>query len=238
MTSASATQARLELKVAIVEDDPRFRASLETLLSHTEGLRLAGSFTSPLPLLDEAERTSAPGSTRPAWDLVLMDLKLPSMSGIDATRQLKRLQPEIPVVVLTVFEDPFTILDAICAGADGYLLKRTRVRDLLDQLRAIAQGGAPLTPRVARTLLELMRARTPAGAAARGVGPGVVELALTERERDVLRCLVEGRSYKEVAAELSISAETVRSHIKSIYRKLQVHSVAAAVSRAIRDQLT
>jgi DNA-binding NarL/FixJ family response regulator len=222
----------------VVEDDRRFRASLEALLSHAQGLRLAGSFASPLPLLNEAQRAADSGGAAPGWDLVLMDLKLPGLDGIEATRRLKSLHPAIPVVALTVFEDPITILDAVCAGADGYLLKRTRVPDLLDQLRSIARGGAPLTPRVARTLLDLVRTKAAHGPAAHAVGPGVAELELTERERDVLRCLVEGRSYKEVAAELGISAETVRSHIKGIYRKLQVHSVAAAVSRAIREQLT
>jgi DNA-binding NarL/FixJ family response regulator len=233
----TSTPARPELRVAVVEDDARFRASIETLLSHAEGLRLAGSFASPLPLLSEAQRAASPGGAAPGWDLVLMDLKLPGLDGIEATRRLKALHPGIPVVALTVFEDPLTILEAICAGADGYLLKRTRVRDLLDQLRSIAQGGAPLTPRVARTLLEVVRTRAAHDDAAH-VGPGVAQLDLTERERDVLRCLVEGRSYKEVAAQLGISSETVRSHIKGIYRKLQVHSVAAAVSRAIREQLT
>jgi DNA-binding NarL/FixJ family response regulator len=235
MTASTATG--LELRVAVVEDDARFRASLETLLSHAEGLRLAGSFASPLPLLNEAQRAASDGAG-PAWDLVLMDLKLPGLDGIEATRRLKALHPGIPVVALTVFEDPVTILDAICAGADGYLLKRTRVRDLLDQLRSIARGGAPLTPRVARTLLDVVRTRAAHGAAANPLGTGVAELDLTERERDVLRCLVEGRSYKEVAAQLGISSETVRSHIKGVYRKLQVHSVAAAVSRAIREHLT
>jgi DNA-binding NarL/FixJ family response regulator len=232
------TPARPELRVAVVEDDARFRASLETLLTQAEGLRLAGSFASPLPVLNEAQRTAAPGGTGPGWDLVLMDLKLPGLDGIEATRRLKGLHPGIPVVALTVFEDPVTILDAICAGADGYLLKRTRARELLDQLRSIARGGAPLTPRVARTLLEVVRTSAARGSAARGDKAGAAELDLTERERDVLRCLVEGRSYKEVADQLGISSETVRSHIKGIYRKLQVHSVAAAVSRAIREQLT
>lgn len=227
-----------ELRVAVVEDDPRYRVSLETLLTHAHGFRLAGSFGTPLALLGEADR-AATGAHGLAWDLVLMDLQLPGMSGIEATRRLKRLQPELPVVVLTVFEDPDTILEAICAGADGYLLKKSSAPEMLEHLRAVAKGGAPLTARVARTVLGLLRAEAGGAPAAahRDAGP-VPELDLTARERDVLRCLVSGMSYKQAAAELGISTETVRAHIKSIYRKLQVHNVAEAVSRAIRERLT
>jgi DNA-binding NarL/FixJ family response regulator len=228
-----------DLRVAVVEDDPRFRASLETLLSHADGFRLAASFGSPLALLAEAE-TAAGADDPPPYDLVLMDLRLPGMDGIAATRRLKRLHPDLPVVALTVFEEPATILDAICAGADGYLLKRTSAREMLDQLRTIAGGGAPLTARVARSVLDLLRSEAPEGSGPLGRGrpPSVAGLELTDRERDVLRCLVEGRSYKEVAVRLGISPGTVCSHAKSIYRKLQVHNVAEAVSRAIRERLT
>jgi DNA-binding NarL/FixJ family response regulator len=168
-----------------------------------------------------------------------MDLQLPGMNGAEATRRMKRLHPGLPIVVLTVFEEPATILDAICAGADGYLLKRMRAPEMLDQLRAVVRGGAPLTSRVARTVLDLLRSEAPGvDHASRPAAPTVAELDLTERERDVLRCLVAGLSYKQVAGELQISAETVRSHVKNVYRKLQVHNVAEAVSRAIRERLT
>ncbi len=226
--------AKRDLRVVVVEDDPRFRVSLETLLSHAEGFRLAGSFGAALALVSEADRAASSGA-EVAWDLVLMDLQLPGMDGVEATRRLKRLHPGIPVVVLTVFEEPATILDAIRAGADGYLLKRTSVPEMLEQLRSVAQGGASLTSRVARTVLELLRSGPPDLGRRGPRSPG---LKLTERERDVLRCLVEGLSYKEVAAELSISFGTVCSHVKSVYRKLQVHNVAEATSRAIRERLT
>jgi DNA-binding NarL/FixJ family response regulator len=227
-----------DLRVAVVEDDPRFRASLETLLSHADGFRLAGSFGSPHGLLREAKRAADEGAN-PCWDLVLMDLRLPGMNGVEATRRLKGLHRGIPVVVLTVFEEPATILDAICGGADGYLLKRMSAPEMLEQLRSVALGGAPLTSRVARTVLDILRSEAVAPAARRWrADPTIARLDLTERERDVLRCLVDGLSYKEVAAELGITAGTVRSHIKSVYRKLQVHNVAEAVSRAIRERLT
>jgi RNA polymerase sigma factor (sigma-70 family) len=227
-----------DLRVAVVEDDARFRASLETLLAHADGFRIAGSFGSPHGLLREAQRAAEAGKN-PGWDLVLMDLRLPGMDGVEATRRLKGLHRGIPVVVLTVFEEPATILDAICGGADGYLLKRTSAPEMLEQLRSVAFGGAPLTSRVARTVLDILRSETRGSAARRRrVGPAVAGLDLTDREREVLRCLVDGLSYKEVAAELGITTGTVRSHIKSVYRKLQVHNVAEAVSRAIRERLT
>lgn len=226
------------VRVVIVEDDPRYRGSLETLLTHADGFRLAGSFGNPLDLLAEARRAaSVPAG--PGWDLILMDLHLPGMSGIEATRRLKEALPDVLIVVLTVFEEPATILDAICAGADGYLLKKTRAPEMLEQLRSVAGGGAALTSRVARTVLGLVRDALPAPAGTTPPGgPPIEGLELTPRERDVLRCLVEGMAYKEAGSALKISVETVRVHIRNIYRKLQVHNVAEAVSRAIRDRLT
>jgi DNA-binding NarL/FixJ family response regulator len=152
------------------------------------------------------------------------------MSGIDATARLRDRFPAAAVAMLTVFEEPATILAAICAGAGGYLLKRTSAHALLVELRSIASGGAPMTAGVARTVLELLRR------GGRTAGPAG-RLDLTEREQEVLRGLVRGLSYKLVAGELAISVDTVRSHIRALYKKLQVHSVAAAVTRAIREGL-
>jgi DNA-binding NarL/FixJ family response regulator len=136
--------------------------------------------------------------------------------------------------MLTVFEDPRAILQAICAGADGYLLKRASAKELVTQLKLVAGGGAPLTSGVAKTLLDLVRAgpmcELPGDAQPR-------RFTLTEREQDVLRCLVRGLTYKEVGDELGVSLDTVRSHIRALYKKLQVHSVAAAVRRALVDRL-
>ncbi len=196
------------------------------------GFELAGSFPSARLMRDELERLARTG-VRPDWSMVLMDLDLPGTSGIEATRQIKRDLPHLPVVILTVFEEPATILEAITAGADGYLVKRTPVRDLLSQLRAIASGGAPLTPGVARTILSFIRngSRSPAGSGE------PAHLDLTAREQEVLRLLVQGLAYKDVAQSLGISLDTARSHVRAIYSKLQVHGVAAAVARAIRDKL-
>ena len=221
------------LRVAIVEDDPRYRASLEQLFGHDDRFRLSGSYSSPPAALSEAEHILHAHDGLP-WDVVVMDLEMPRMNGIEATRRLKALAPGLKIVVLTVFEEPSAILEAICAGADGYLLKKARARELLEGLRAVADGGSPLTSNVARKVLDLVRNLGPVA----GIpGPAPSRLDLTEREQQVLRALVEGLSYKQAADILGISLGTVRSHITAIYRKLQVHSVAEAVSRALRHRL-
>jgi DNA-binding NarL/FixJ family response regulator len=217
------------IRIALVDDDVRYRRSLETLFTHDPSFAVAASFSRATDLLEAAARGEAE-----RWDLVLMDLSLPLLNGIEATRRLKASVPELPVVVLTVFEEVGTLLDAIGAGADGYLLKKTAARELLSQLRAVTTGGAPLTPGVARTLLEVVRLH-----AGQPQGPAhdVGRLVLSEREQEILRGLVRGLTYKRIGEEFGISLDTVRAHVRSVYRKLQVHSVAQAVSRAIRERL-
>ena len=217
-------------RVAVVEDDPRYRQGLETLLRHSTGFGLAASYGAPQSLLREAGENQTSGAS--AWDVVLMDVELPGMDGIEATRRLKAITTDVAVVVLTVFEEPATILDAICAGADGYLLKKTPAAQLLAHIRSVAGGGSPLTPAVARKVLGLVR-----GEGRRQPSASPSRLDLTEREQEVLRGLVQGLAYKQVADHLGISLDTVRTHIRGVYRKLQVHSVAEAVSRAIREGL-
>ena len=220
----------MDLRIAIVEDDPRFLSGLETFFAHVDGFVLERSFSAAEPIVEWAR---SKGGDDPPWDLVLMDLELPGTNGIEATRELKRAWPQLPVVILTAFEEPASILEAICAGADGYLLKKTSARGLREQLKIISAGGAPLTAGVARTVLGLLRTT----GSDRSASANPSRLALTEREQQVLRCLVRGRSYKQVAADLEISIDTVRGHIRNVYRKLQVHSVSEAVSRAIRERL-
>lgn len=220
------------IRVAVVEDDPRYRDGLEMLFGHAGDFELVAQFGSGERLLAEAHRLVADGRDAP-WDLVVMDIELPDRSGIVTTRELRGMFPALHVVVLTVFESPAVIVEAISAGADGYLLKKSSARELLAQLRSVSSGGAPLTAGVARTVLEMMRAQAPA--------PGGVDspsrLNLTDREQDVLRCFVRGKSYSETADELGIALDTVRNYVRGMYRKLQVHSVAEAVSRAVREGL-
>ena len=224
----------MDLRIVVIEDDPRYRQSLEALFGHAQGFKLAGSFGSAEAALDELEKNLRWGRD-PGWNMVLMDLNLPGISGIAATRRLKRSVPDMPVVVLTVFEEPTTILEAITGGADGYLLKKTRVSELLSQLRMIAAGGAPLTSGVARTVLALLRSNAKATGDTDTGSPA--KLDLTPREQEVLQSLVRGLSYKQVSDQLGISLDTVRTHIRAVYKKLQVHSVAEAVARAIREKL-
>ena len=226
-------QKEATIRVAVIEDDKRYRESLEMLLQHAPGFSLAASFPAALPALESAGALAAEG--RLDWDAVLMDLGLPDISGVEATRALKRISPDPRIVVLTVFEEPQTILDAIRSGADGYLLKKTPPQELLKQLQIVRSGGAPLTAGVATVVLGFVRG--PDDAPPRKQGEGNGALALSAREQGVLRALTRGLAYKQVADELGISIDTVRSHIRSIYEKLQVHSATEAVSRALRDRL-
>jgi len=219
------------IRVVAVEDDPGFRRTLETLMGHAPGFELCASYGSAEAALREAACLERGGRIG-GWDLVLMDISLGGMSGIRAIEQLRELDKELPVVVLTVFEEPGVIVEAIAAGANGYLLKKTNARELLFQLRSVVDGGAPLTPAVASIVLGLLRC---GGSVATGAEP--TRLGLTQREQQVLRCLVDGCKYKDVAEKLGISVETVRTHIRSVYGKLQVHSVASAVREAIRRGL-
>lgn len=230
MTSG-ARLARMTIRLTAVEDDRRYRASLETLFAHAPGFRLVETFATGDAMLNRL--ALVPPGEGPPWDLVLMDLELPGTSGITCTRMLKDRMPGVNVVVVTVLEDAHDVLEAICAGADGYLSKRTPPSEMLTELRSVVAGGSPLSAGVARTVLGLLRdERAPARSRL-----NAAQLDLTEREHAVLRCLVRGRTYQETADELSISLDTVRSHVRRVYGKLQVHTVGAAVARAIRGGL-
>lgn len=219
-------------RIVLIEDDLRYRESLEIFFATSARYRVTAGFGSTEALVAQLQRLEAQSAASP-WEIALVDLQLPQASGIVAIRALKQHYPTIAAIVVTVFEEPRTILDAIGAGADGYLLKKITGKDLIAQLDALDRDGAPLTPNVARVLLEFVRneqlpssEETPAS-----------RLALTPREQEVLRCLVAGMSYAQAGEKLSIGVETVRTHVRQVYRKLGVHSAAQAVSRAVRDRL-
>jgi len=208
------------LKIAIVEDQPKIREGLRTIIDGTDGYRCVGSFGSMEEALGKLDRELP--------DVLLMDLGLPGMSGIDGTRRIKDLHPGVAVLILTVYDDDRRIFDALCAGACGYLLKKTPPARLLESLREVAGGGAPMSPEVARRVIALFREFRP---------PENAGHQLTPHEVRILALLVEGHNYKTAAAELGVSVNTVRFHMRSIYDKLQVHSKSEAVSKALRNRI-
>lgn len=204
------------LELIVVEDDPQIRELLRVLLNGSPGFWCRQSFANGEDLL-----TALPGL--PAG-LVLMDIDLGrGINGIETLRRLRAKRPDLEVVMLTVHEDAEAVFQALCAGAVGYLVKGISPVNLLAALRSAAEGGAPMSPQIARRVVKTFH-----------VGP---VNPLTPREREVLRFLCEGDSYRRIAEQLHVSGHTVRSHIKNIYEKLHVHSRAEAVVKALKDRL-
>lgn len=209
-----------QIKVAIVEDRREIREGLAMLISGTEGYRCTGSFRS---MEDALPRI---GADLP--DVVLCDIGLPGMSGIEGMRILKERYPNLLLLMLTVYDDDERIFDALCAGACGYLLKKTPPARLLESLKEVATGGSPMSPEVARRVIALFRDIRP---------PERADYELTPHETRLLKLLVEGHNYKTAASELNVSVNTVSFHMRHIYEKLQVHSKSEAVAKALRDRL-
>ena len=208
------------IAIAIVEDQERTRSALAELIDSTGTLRTCGAYGSmeeALPLL----KAHPP-------DVLLADIGLPGMSGIEGVRRLAAVLPRTQILMLTVYDDNEHIFEAICAGASGYLLKDTPPERLLDAIREVIDGGAPMTPAIARKVVATFQRVAPAKDAGAG---------LSSRETEVLRLLAGGHSYKTAAAQLDVSLDTVRFHIRHIYDKLHVHSKSEAVLKAVRSGL-
>ncbi|NOY25047.1 MAG: response regulator transcription factor [Oligoflexia bacterium] len=223
--------------IALVEDDPRYLAMVADTLRLLGRHQVVARFHDGADALHEAQRLTS-SKHPPPWSLLITDLQMPRVDGLACTQGMKARFPDIPVLVLTAFEDPARICQAIACGADGYILKDASPDQLLEHVTVALAGGSPLTPAVARHILKQMRTQLSNPAQA-GSDPSA-ELSrprLTGRERDVLRCLVMGQAYKEVAGSLGISIDTVRTHIRGLYRKLRVQNVGAAVAKGIRDGL-
>jgi DNA-binding NarL/FixJ family response regulator len=208
------------ISVVIVEDDRRVREGLKILLDGTPGFRCLNAW----PSMEEAlhERWS------PLPKLALIDIGLPGMSGIEGARLLRERYPAIPLVVLTVFDDDERIFNALCAGACGYLLKGTPPARLLESIREVVAGGAPMSPEIARRVVTMFRT----------VRPEQSDCSLTPHELRILKLLVDGHSYKSAASELGVTFHTIAFHVQNIYEKLQVHSKSEAVAKALRSRLT
>jgi DNA-binding NarL/FixJ family response regulator len=214
-------QDSVPLRVAIVEDQTVIREGLVRLLETSQGFACAGAYHS----MEDA--IAGIGKADPK--VALVDIGLPGMSGTDGIRILKHRYPRMQFLVLTVYDDDERIFTAMCAGACGYLLKKTAPARLLAGLQEVMEGGAPMSPEIARRVIELFRTVRP---------PRTADYQLTPHETRLLSMLVEGHNYKTAAVSLKLSINTISFHMKNIYDKLQVHSKSEAVARALRDGLT
>ena len=208
------------LKVAVIEDHHKFREMLEFLLSSTPGFECTACFRT---MEDALARI---GNQLP--DVVLLDIGLPGMSGIEGVSLLKERHPNLIVLMNTVYDDDDRIFAALCGGASGYLLKKTPPARLLECLKEAAAGGAPMSPEVARRVIDLFRDLRP---------PERAEHDLTPHELRLLKLLVEGHSYKTAAGALGVTVKTISFHLQHIYEKLHVHSKSEAVAKALRLRL-
>lgn len=209
------------IRVAVFDDNADRRDSLGLLIASTEGLELCGLFEDANHALLEMEKV------RP--QVVLMDIGMPGVSGIDATAQIKGSYPVMEIIIQTVFEDQDKIFDAIKAGASGYILKSAPISKIVDAIRDAYEGGAVLTPQIASLVIQYFREKE--------TKDSVPDYGLSEREKEVLGLLVTGLSYKLIADKMNLSYNTINSHIKRIYEKLHVHSVSEAVAKTINQRL-
>lgn len=209
------------IKIAIVEDLREIREGLARLINATPGYRCTGVYASMEEALEKIPNNLP--------DLVLSDIGLPGIDGISGIKILKERHPDLLILMLTVYDDNERIFDALCAGACGYLLKKTPWEKLVEALREAVNGGSPMSPEVARRVINLFREIKP---------PKESAYELTPHEVRLLRMLVEGHSYKSAAAELHVSVNTIKFHLRHIYDKLQVHTKSEAVAKALRHGLT
>jgi DNA-binding NarL/FixJ family response regulator len=208
------------IRVVIIEDMREVREGLAALVNGTAGFRCASSHRT----MEEALARVGSDHT----DVILTDIGLPGMSGIEGIRLLRERLPGVPILALTVYDNDDKVFDALCSGASGYLLKNTPPARLLDSIKEVLDGGAPMSPEVARRVIRLFREYRP---------PEHAEYRLTHQEAELLKLLVEGHHKKTAAREMGISVNTVSFHLKNIYQKLQVHSKTEAVAKALRERL-
>jgi DNA-binding NarL/FixJ family response regulator len=210
----------MSIKVAIVEDHAAFRDGLYHLINNSPGYICSGKYSS----VEDALRSIKANTP----DVILMDIGLPGMSGIEGVRHIKAEFPQIEILMLTVYEDNERVFHAICAGANGYILKKSPPAKVLEAIQEARGGGTPMTPQIARRVVEMFKQFMP---------PSTADYGLTPREKEVLNCLMDGMNYKLIAEKLFLSVETVRNHIRHIYEKLQVHSKSQAVAKALKEKL-
>ena len=214
----------MSLRIAIFDDNRNIRESIAMLLDLEPDFEVVGSFSHVLDCVEDVSECKP--------DIVLMDIEMPGMSGIEAVKKIKHEFPQIQILMQTVFEDDDRVFDSICSGASGYILKNYINTRLVDSIRELLHGGSPMSPSIARKVLNKMQLIS-----AHILPAETPDYHLTPREKDVLSCLVNGLSYKMIGAELNISYETVRSHVKKIYEKLHVASLTEVVAKAINQRI-
>ena len=207
------------MKIAIFEDNPKFRESLEFIIVTTDDMELCGSFEDTSKIRQRIEAVQP--------DVVLMDINIPGTNGIDAVKEIRKDFPNVRVCMQTIFEDDDKVFASLCAGASGYILKNTAADKILQAIREVADGGAFFTPSIAKKILNNFQQQ-----------PLHAEfIMLSEKEKEVLKHLVDGLSYKMIADKLNLSFHTIHSHIKNIYEKLHVNSKGEAVAKALKQKL-
>lgn len=215
----------MEIRVAIFEDNKLVRDALQAILNGTPGYICSGAFTDGNHWQQDIRRSEP--------DVVLMDIEMPGLSGIEATARITEWFPEIKILIQTVFNDSEKIFQALCAGASGYILKNDPPHKYLEAINEVYNGGAPVSAAVAKKLLGFFTNKNIVL-----VAPGNTDYQLSEREKELLRLMVEGHHYKAIAEKAFISYETVRTHVKHIYKKLHVASRSEAVMKAIQQGLS
>ncbi|HEX3165531.1 MAG TPA: response regulator transcription factor [Chitinophagaceae bacterium] len=214
----------MAIRVAVFEDNKLVRDSFETILNGTDGFTCTGAFSSCNNLRSDIERS------RP--DIVLMDIEMSGMNGIEATKKIKDQYPEIKILIQTVFEDDEKIFAAICAGASGYMIKKTTPTKLIDALQEVYDGGAPMSPGIATRVLALFQKFAPPQQQSNDESG-----TLSKREKEILLLMMEGDNYHTIAKKIFLSYDTVRTHVRSIYKKLHVASVNQAIVKAFKQRL-
>ncbi|MEJ5262214.1 MAG: response regulator transcription factor [Ignavibacterium sp.] len=210
------------IKVAIIEDNETIREGLSALINGTEGYKCIAAFRDCETFLNKLNQLEL--------DVVLMDIGLPGMSGIEGVQQAIKKNPDLNILMLTIYEDSEKVFDALCSGASGYLVKKTPPAKLLEAIKDAYEGGSPMSSGIARQVINAFKETKVKNSTAE-------DYKLSSREIEVLNLLADGYNYQEIAESMFISVDTVRHHIRNIYKKLHVHSQSEAVAKAIRKKI-